>query len=305
MAKKARTSKASGGARTSKAHGKRKSGTSKGAKTPAASRSGRSKATGARKTGKTVTKKTAKKVAKKKTAKKAAKKTSKKSVAKKAVRKTTKKRVAKKATKKVAAAPKGRAKTSKNTASRTPVRKKAGGTKSGKRTVSKNARTATRKGKGAGKASEHIYIDHSSEDLFASQLLEELEFRHSVDVATLDLRIRDGQAVARGSVSDHEELEAVRETIEDAGSVTDVTFVVQVAPDRREADRDRARQIQEVIESTPDLADENILVACVGKKVVVRGTVDKLLKKHKAGLLALRSGDAARVSNRLVVVSEA
>jgi len=149
-----------------------------------------------------------------------------------------------------------------------------------------------------------LFLDHSSEDLFASQLLEELEFRHGVDVATIDLRVRDGLAVARGSVSDLEELEVVRETVQDAGGITDLTFVVQVAPDRRDADRDRARHIQEILDGEPDLAAESIFAACVGRKVIVRGTVRTLLKKHKAGLLALRAGDVARVANRLVVLSE-
>ena len=54
----------------------------------------------------------------------------------------------------------------------------------------------------------------------------------------------------------------------------------------------------------PDLAAENILVACVGRKAIVRGTVGTRLRKVKAGLLVLRQGQVARVANRLVVISD-
>ena len=137
--------------------------------------------------------------------------------------------------------------------------------------------------KGKSPKGEFMFLDHTSEDLFVSQLLEEIEFRHGVDVATIDVRIREGVAVARGTVSDLEELEAVRETMQDAGGITDLTFAVQVAPDRREADRDRARQIQEGLDASAELSKENVLVACVGRKVIVRGTVSSRMRKVKAG----------------------
>jgi osmotically-inducible protein OsmY len=167
---------------------------------------------------------------------------------------------------------------------------------------------AARARKGGRKGSRRdggtFIVDHTSEDLIASQLLDELDFRHGIDVATLDVRIRDGVAVARGSVSDLDELEAVKDTVQDAGGITDLTFVVQVAPDRRESDRDRARMIQEVLDAEADLASDNIVVACVGRKAVVRGTVRTQMRKLKAGLIALRCSDAARVANRLVVLSD-
>jgi hypothetical protein len=174
--------------------------------------------------------------------------------------------------------------------------------KRGKKTPGRKASGARKKA--GSESGDFIFLDHTTEDLFASQLLEEIEFRHGVDVATIDVRIRDGIAVARGTVSDLEELEAVRETMQDAGGITDLTFVVQVAPDRREADRDRARQIQEILDSDSDLASDNVLVACVGRKVIVRGSVATRLRKVKAGLMALRLGDSTRVANRLVVLSD-
>lgn len=146
-----------------------------------------------------------------------------------------------------------------------------------------------------------VYRDHAGEDLLALQLLEELEYRHGVDVVTLDFRIRQGLGLARGTVSDADELEAVRETMQDCGAIQDLTFLVQVSPDRREQDRDRARGVQEAVEHEADLAQENFQVACVGRKVILRGSVGDPVRKVKAGLLALRRGGVSRVINRLVV----
>ena len=86
-------------------------------------------------------------------------------------------------------------------------------------------------------------------------------------------------------------------------SNTDLEYFVQIAPTRREEDRDRARQIQEILDSEPDLQAENIQVASLNTKVVLRGTVGKPMAKVKAGLIALRQDDVHRIRNRIVVTS--
>lgn len=136
----------------------------------------------------------------------------------------------------------------------------------------------------------------------SAAILDDLEFRHGIDVSTLDVAIEDGVLLARGLVSDADELESVRETLLDA-CVDDVLgFHVQVAPGRREEDRDQASLIQDCFDQDETLGCENIQVACYVEKVVLRGTVSSETAKVKAGILALRLGRAARLRNRLVVV---
>ena len=77
---------------------------------------------------------------------------------------------------------------------------------------------------------------------------------------------------------------------------------MQIGPDRRETDRNQARAIQDVIDGEPDLQVENIQIACLNKKVVLRGSVVDPMHKIKAGLLALRQDNVQRVRNRVVVV---
>lgn len=148
-----------------------------------------------------------------------------------------------------------------------------------------------------------LLVGHTHDDLYGMRLIEELEFRHGIDVATLDIGIRDGKAKARGVVSDKDEFEAVRETIRDGGGISELEYFVQIAPTRREEDRDRARLIQEIVDAEPDLQAENIQVASLNTKVVLRGTVSKPMAKVKAGLLALRQDDVHRLRNRIVVTS--
>ena len=149
-----------------------------------------------------------------------------------------------------------------------------------------------------------LLLAHTHDDLYAARLIEELEFRHGIDVSTIDIGIRDGKARVRGVVSDEDELEAVRDTIAEGGGISDLEYLVQIAPNRREEDRDHAQAIQEVIDSEPDLHSENVHIACLKGKVVLRGTVSNPLAKGKAGLLALRQDGATRIRNRLVVVAD-
>jgi osmotically-inducible protein OsmY len=145
-------------------------------------------------------------------------------------------------------------------------------------------------------------IDHTQDDVAAARLLEELEFRHGIDVSTLDVSIREGRVTARGYVSDPDELESLKETIQEEQGVGDLECAVQIAPTRREEDRDQARAVQEALEGAPDLGSQDIQVACINRAVVLRGTVNSQLHKVTAGMLALRQAQVQRVRNRLVVV---
>jgi osmotically-inducible protein OsmY len=120
-------------------------------------------------------------------------------------------------------------------------------------------------------------------------------------VTTLDLAVRGGKATVRGLISDEDELDAIKETIGEMRAISDLSCLVQVAPERQERERDRARRIQESLDSEPDLAAQNIQVAWVAHKAILRGTARSELEKAKAGLMALRLGGASHVRNRLVV----
>jgi hypothetical protein len=147
-----------------------------------------------------------------------------------------------------------------------------------------------------------LLVERERDDLYALRLLEELDFRHGIDISTIDIAVRGGQARARGAVSDEDELEAIRDSLSEDGGITDLDFFVQIAPTRREEDRDRARAIQEILDAESDLEPETIHVACLQNKVVLRGTVRDALRKFKAGMLALRAeDDVQRIRNRIVV----
>ena len=143
---------------------------------------------------------------------------------------------------------------------------------------------------------------HTHDDLYAVRLVEELEFRHGIDVATIDIGIRDGKARVRGVVSDQDELDAVRETVSEGGGISEFEYLVQIAPSRRERDRDQAQMVQDLLDAQPDLQAQNIHVACLNRKIILRGAVNSRLHKSKAGLLALRHGDTGQLRNRLVVM---
>ena len=145
-------------------------------------------------------------------------------------------------------------------------------------------------------------LGHNRDDLHGGRIIEELDTRHGIDVSTIDVGIRDGKAKVRGLVSDKHELAAVRETIAEVGGISELEYLVQIAPDRREADRDRAREIQDVIDGDVNLQAENIQVAFLNKKVVLRGSVANSMHKVTAGLLALRQDSVQRIRNRIVVV---
>ena len=190
----------------------------------------------------------------------------------------------------------------------TPASKKAPAKASAKKSAAKSPPQArggqTRRKKKQTKAEKALLLAHSHDDLYAARLIEELEFRHGIDVSTLDIGMRDGKARVRGVVSDEDELDAVRDTISDSGGISDLEYLVQIAPNRREEDREAAQSVQEIIDTEPDLQAENIHIACLAGKIVLRGTVSNPLVKGKAGLLALRQDAASRVRNRLVVVAD-
>lgn len=144
------------------------------------------------------------------------------------------------------------------------------------------------------------------DELQALRHLEELDFRLGLEVSTLDIGLVAGKARIRGTVSDQDELDAIEETLGESGGVEDLECLVQIAPDRREEDKDRARLLQESLEEDPELgADgENIMVACVGKKVILRGTVTTERVRVLAGLWALNLEEVTRLRNRLVVQTD-
>jgi len=259
-----------------------------GKKAPAGNRAAKAKTSAAeRKSASTSSRvrsgASAKKTTSSRPAKSAGKKTAKKTSVKKA---PANKPAGKKATTKTASASRSAATLAKTAAKPPAARGRARG----------------KKGSAAEKAA--LLLAHTHDDLYAARLIEELEFRHGIDVSTLDIGIRDGKARARGVVSDEDELDAVRDTIAEGGGISALEYLVQIAPNRREEDRDRAQQVQEVLDAEPDLQAENLQVACVNGKVILRGTVSNLLSKGKAGLLALRQDGVQRIRNRLVIVQE-
>lgn len=160
-----------------------------------------------------------------------------------------------------------------------------------------------KKRSGASEAGISLAGHPSQEDLHALRLLEELDSRLGIDVTTIDLGIRAGHAVARGVVTDQDELDEIEATVAESGGIEQVECLVQIAPNRREEDRDRARSVLAALERNPDLAadDQNLQIACIGRKVVLRGHVTSEQLKVKAGLLCLRLPDVARIRNRLLV----
>ena len=192
----------------------------------------------------------------------------------------------------------------KSSAKRAPSRKPspAKGTKrrAAAATRSRDGKKGSRRTKK--RADPALLFGHTRDDLHGTRLIEELESRHGIDVSTIDIGIRDGKAKVRGIVSDADELQAVRDTIAEGGGISELEYLVQIGPDRRETDRDQARAIQDVIDGEPDLQVENIQIACLNKKVVLRGSVVDPMHKIKAGLLALRQDNVQRVRNRIVVV---
>lgn len=207
------------------------------------------------------------------------------------------------AKKPVSKRPAGRQTSRKKAPARKPSSKKT--TKRPVRGTSKAAAPAkTRKPvrrRGKGRPDAALLLGHTHDDLYAARLIEELEFRHGIDVSTIDIGIRDGKARVRGVVSDEDELDAVRDTIAEGGGISDLEYLVQIGPSRREADRDQAQDIQDVLDGEPDLQAENIQVACLNRKIILRGTVSNPMHKVKAGLLALRQDNVQRIRNRLVV----
>jgi len=208
------------------------------------------------------------------------------------------------------AASRGKAQAKKSAAKKAPIKRKPNakarpsGKVSGKapavrRSASKKTtkRRATRS-----KTGPALMLGHNRDDLHGGRIIEELDTRHGIDVSTIDVGIRDGKAKVRGLVSDKHELAAVRETIAEVGGISELEYLVQIAPDRREADRDRAREIQDVIDGDVNLQAENIQVAFLNKKVVLRGSVANSMHKVTAGLLALRQDSVQRIRNRIVVV---
>lgn len=161
------------------------------------------------------------------------------------------------------------------------------------------ARRSPRGGTGADRD-----LDHSQDEIVAARLLEALEFRHGIDVSTLDLSLRSGRVMVRGVLSDSDELDSLKETIRDEQGVTDLECSIQIAPTRREEDRDQARAIQEALDSSPDFGESDIQVACLSRIAVLRGTVPSNIRKVTAGILALRQENVLRVRNRLVVVAD-
>ncbi len=176
-----------------------------------------------------------------------------------------------------------------------------------KKSAAKPARKAqasrrTKRGAGGKRKAGAVVPGHTHDDLYAVRLVEELEFRHGIDVATLDIGIRDGKARVRGVVSDQDELDAVRETVGEGGGISEFEYFVQIAPSRRERDREHAQEVQDVLDGEPDLQAQNIHVASLNTKIILRGVVADPIQKVKAGLIALRHGDTSKVRNRLVVM---
>lgn len=145
-------------------------------------------------------------------------------------------------------------------------------------------------------------VDHAQDDILAVKLVDDLEFRHGVDVSTIDITVRDGRSTVRGTVSDSDELDSIKDTIRDEQGITDIDCGVVIAPTRREEDRDQARIVQESIDADPELSRHEVHVAAMSQIVILRGKVSHALAKAKAGLLALRQPGILRVRNRLVVV---
>ena len=242
----------------------------------------------------------------------------KKKTTKKAKTRTTKagsgSRSTKKTTKRASARSKAKSsgRKTKKVAKKKPTPKKASTKKTGakKITASRTARKGTHKkarAPGAKGASAPDERDQRAKALKAGQdhlrsaaLLEDLEFRNGIDITTLDLVFTEGKLTVRGIVSDEDELESIREIVMDA-SPGNVEWFVQIAPSRREEDRDQAQAVQEVFDQDSSLCNENIQVACYVEKVVLRGTVSSSLKKYMAGILAMREGGVVRIRNRLVV----
>lgn len=163
------------------------------------------------------------------------------------------------------------------------------------------ARRDASSGKGSGTGTA-VELDRN--EFLAVQILEELDFSHGIEITTLDIAVREGGVVARGVVADQEEYEALQTTVVEAGGDGGFENLVQIASTRREEDRDRARAVQDVMDAESDLGSENIIVACLGRKVVLRGSVSDPRAKVKAGLLALRQPEVSRLRNRLVLRSE-
>lgn len=208
------------------------------------------------------------------------------------------------------AASRGKAQAKKSAAKKAPIKRKpnakarpsgkvSGKAPAARRSASKKTtkRRATRS-----KTGPALMLGHNRDDLHGGRIIEELDTRHGIDVSTIDVGIRDGKAKVRGLVSDKHELAAVRETIAEVGGISELEYLVQIAPDRRETDRDRAREIQDVIDGDVNLQAENIQVAFLNKKVVLRGSVANSMHKVTAGLLALRQDSVQRIRNRIVVV---
>ncbi len=135
----------------------------------------------------------------------------------------------------------------------------------------------------------------------AFRLLDDFEFRAGVDVSTIDLVLRGGQALVRGTVSDADEIQSIRDSLEDEQGIDRVEVSVQIATSRREEDRDLAREVQEVLDQDRELSPVNVQVASLSNQVILRGTVRTTLQKAKAGLLAMRCRGVERIKNRIVV----
>ncbi len=135
----------------------------------------------------------------------------------------------------------------------------------------------------------------------AFRLLDDFEFRAGVDVSTIDLVLRGGQALVRGTVSDADEIQSIRDSLEDEQGIDRVDVSLQIATSRREEDRDLAREVQEVLDQDRELSPVNVQVASLSNQIVLRGTVRTALQKAKAGLLAMRCRGVERIKNRIVV----
>lgn len=167
----------------------------------------------------------------------------------------------------------------------------------------KAARPASNRSEGGAAAR---IASFNAEDLLATQVLEEIESGPGLDVTAIDLLIRSGEAEVRGAVSDEEEKEELEQIIGESGGINTLVSHLVVSPARVEVARDQARRLQELLDKDPDLCAEGIQVACVGKRIILRGVIQSPVKRAKAALLALRNQDGEarlRVRNRLVLMT--
>jgi hypothetical protein len=145
------------------------------------------------------------------------------------------------------------------------------------------------------------YTAEEKDAVLALRLVDDLEFRAGIDTSTLDLVLRGGRARVSGTISDADEIHAIRDFFEEEQGISDVEIQVQLNPTRREEERDLARAVVECFEDDVGLAEEDLQVACAAGLLVLRGVVQVPSRKHLAGLLAMRVPGVDRLRNRIVV----